>query len=221
MLSIADVSLIVANDDVLVLAESNEDHDDNNIMSPIRKFQVREGVSAVDLECSFRLARHPEKLELRLQFVFNSVHSNVEKMVWCNESNQITDNWVVTPNMDDNTCHLKIVNFSKADGGQYNCIMAKINSHTAHSEDKSNTVILAAESTLKPSKKQNSKNDFGQFGTGVFYGVLSLTIVIVVAFSTIVVVRVKSWCNSRVPRPVPPDQHAQNDPIPGSYMLVL
>lgn len=124
--------------------------------------------------------------------------------------------------MDDNTCHLKIMNFSEADGGRYDCLMVLVNSHTAltYSEDKSNTVFLVTASVLKPPKKISS-NDFGQFEIGVFYGILSLTIVIVVVFSAIVVVRVNSWCKS--PAAVPPP-HPDPNPVPrtlGSLLNII
>ena len=192
---IADISLTVANDDNdLILVE-----DDN-----MKKFQVKEGASSVDLECSFRLASHQE-LDLRLKFVFTSAQSKlngekVKKIAWCNESNQNAENWVVTPNMDDNACHLKIVNFSEADGGQYDCLVILINSHTSYNADKSNTVYLAAEKKLEPPIKINYKNEFGQIEADVFYVLLSFTIVIVVAFSAIiVVVKVKRYYRFRFP----------------------
>jgi hypothetical protein len=186
---IADISLTVANDDDILLL------DEENDTSQMRKFQVKEGANSVDLECSFRLASH-QKLDLRIQFVFTSAESKVKKIAWCNESNQNANNWVVTPNLDDNTCYLKIVNFSEADGGQYDCLMILINGHTAYSGDKSNTVFLAAERKLGPSKKINSKDEFGQMETGIFYVILSSTIAVVVAISAIiVVVVVKRYSN--------------------------
>ena len=192
---IADFNLTVVSDNVLML-ESKGD---------MKKFQVNDDASTVNLECSLGLASHMRLLDeiVRLKFVFTSSHSDTEKIVWCNESSE-TDNWVVTPDPEDNTCHLKIVNFSTADGGQYDCIMYLINSHTSYSEDRSNIVVLAPESVLKPSTKHNSKNDFGHFETGVFYGILILTIAIVVAFSAIVVVRIKKRCIPPRPDPSPP-----------------
>ena len=182
--------LTVVSNDALML----ESKDDNNMTQ--KTFQVKEDVSTVnvDLECSLGFASHQELLNMTLTFVFTSAYcnSNVEKTLLCNESNpQMVDNWVVTPNMNDNTCHLKIMNFSEADGGQYDCLMVLINSYTSYNQDRSNIVVLAVESTLRPSKRQNSnKNDFGRLENGLFYIVVSLTVVTVLPYSVILMVAV-------------------------------
>ena len=182
------VRLTVVSNDVLTL----ESKDDNNMTQ--KTFQVKEDVSTVDLECSLGLASHQELLNMTLTFVFTSAYcnSNVETTLLCNESNpQMVDNWVVTPNMNDNTCHLKIMNFSEADGGRYDCLMVLINSHTSYNQDRSNVVVLAAESTLKPSKQQNSnKNDFGRLENGLFYIIVSLMVVTVLPCSVVLMVAV-------------------------------
>jgi hypothetical protein len=136
---ITDVQLTVVSDEVRML-ESEE-------AMTQKRFQVMEGADIVDLECSLGLAKH---LNMQLEFVFTPADSNASgatKTVLCNsESNQRVDNWVVTPTMNSNTCHLKIVNVSKADGGQYDCLMVLNNSHTSYNQDRSNAIILAVES---------------------------------------------------------------------------
>lgn len=130
----------MVNDEVLMW--------ESEIAATQKKFQVKEG-GDVDLECSLELARH---LNMQLEFSFTSANSNATKTVLCyNESNQRVGNWVVTPNMDDNTCHLEIVNFSEADAGQYDCLMVLINSHTSYNQDRSNAIFLAA-------KNEETKN---------------------------------------------------------------
>lgn len=182
-----DVKLTVVNINDVLMLESKEDMTQQT-------FQVKQGT--VNLECSLGLISHRDRelLDMNLRFVFTSAHSDVEKAVSCNESNpQIVDNWVVTPNMNENTCHLKIMNFSKVDDGRYDCLMVLINSHTLYNQDNSNVVVLAAESTLKPSKKQNTnENDFGHLESGLFYFIVSLMVVTVLpllAISIAVVIR--------------------------------
>lgn len=194
LINITDVRLSVVSN-VLIL-ESKEDITQ-------KTFHVKEDGS-INLECSLGLASHQELLNMRLKFVFTSTHSNAEKSVVCNESNpQTVDNWVVTPNMNDNTCHLKVMKFSEADGGRYDCLLVLTNSHTSYNQDKSNVIVLAS------LKKQNY---FGQFEIGVFYGILGLIIAIIVAFSAIVVVRIKSWCKP---------QRLPLVPVPGPTLGIL
>ena len=148
---ITDVRLTVVSDEVLTSENDSLESDSEAAMTQ-KRFQV-EGASVVDLECSLGLT-DLEHLNMQLEFVFTPADSNATKMVPCNsESIQRVDNWVVTPNMNSNACHLKIMNFSKADGGQYDCLMVLNNSHTSYNQDKSNAIFLA----IKNPKNQDRK----------------------------------------------------------------
>ena len=162
-----DVRLTVVSDEALTLESDSEE------AMTQKRFQV-EGAGIVDLECSLGLAEH--NINMQLEFVFTPADSNATKTVLCSsESIQRVDNWVVTPNMNNNTCHLKIVNFSKADGGQYDCLMVLNNSHTLYNQDRSNAIFLAVENP----KNQNRKL--------LYYVMPSLIAVIVILCSAILV----------------------------------